>query len=117
MEFPSMPVSCLAGLWFRTGRGGGSPPRLPGPSRPHPPRLRPPPGRRNGLGAPRAAEGDSLQGLGRRGYLGEDIDAVLVLVDHPLQAADLALDAAQALEVDVLVVGITVHVFFPIRPG
>ena len=43
-----------------------------------------------------------LQRLGHRGDLGEDVDAVLLLLDHPLQAADLALDAAQALEVVVL---------------
>ena len=32
-----------------------------------------------------------------RGNLGEHVDAVAVLVDHPLNAADLSLDAAQAL--------------------
>ena len=29
--------------------------------------------------------------------LGQDVDAVGVLVDHPLEAADLALDAAEAI--------------------
>jgi hypothetical protein len=40
------------------------------------------------------AEGDGLQGLGGRRDLREDVDAVLILLDHPLQAADLAFDAA-----------------------
>ena len=47
-------------------------------------------------------EGERLQRLGGRRHLREDVDAVLVLFDHPLQAADLALDAAQPLEVRVL---------------
>jgi hypothetical protein len=55
-------------------------------------------------------ERDRLQCLGGRGDLGEDVDAVLVLVDHPLQAADLPLDPPQPLEVVVLVVGVSVHV-------
>src|SRR5262245_29910156 len=42
------------------------------------------------------------QRLGRRRYLRQDVDAVLVLLDHPLQAPDLALDPAQSLEVTVL---------------
>ena len=42
------------------------------------------------------AERDRLQGLSGGRDLGEDVDAVLVLVDHPLQAADLAFDPAQA---------------------
>jgi hypothetical protein len=36
--------------------------------------------------------------------LREDVDAVLLLLDHPLQSADLALDATQPLEDLVLVV-------------
>jgi hypothetical protein len=63
------------------------------------------------------AERDSLQGPGYRGYLREDVDAVLVFVDHPLQAAYLALDPAKAAEVIVLVVGITVHFFFLVGFG
>jgi hypothetical protein len=55
------------------------------------------------------AEGDRLQCLGRGGDLGEDVDAVLVLFDHPLQAAYLAFDAAQPFDVGVLVVGVPVH--------
>src|SRR5262245_7462898 len=46
---------------------------------------------------------EGLQGLRGRGDLSEDVDAVLVLLDHALQAPDLALDAAQSLEVTVLV--------------
>src|SRR5450759_1265403 len=44
-------------------------------------------------------EGERLECLGDRGDLGEDVDAVLVVRDHLLQAADLALDAAQPVEV------------------
>ena len=56
-----------------------------------------------------------LQGLGHGGDLGEDVDAVDVLVDHPGDAADLALDAAQALEVVVLGVGVAVHGLHALR--
>src|SRR4051794_32802762 len=48
------------------------------------------------------AEGDRLQGLRHRRDLREDVDAVLLVLDHALQPACLALDAAQALEVVVL---------------
>ena len=48
------------------------------------------------------AEGDRLERLRHRGDLGEDVDAVLLLLDHPLQPAGLALDPAQPLEVVVL---------------
>ena len=51
-------------------------------------------------------EGDALQGTRRRADLGEHIDAVGVVLDHPLQATNLALDAAEALEVHVLVGGV-----------
>src|SRR6266496_3441609 len=36
-----------------------------------------------------------LQRLGRRGDLGQHVDAVRVVLDHPLQTADLPLDPAQ----------------------
>ena len=39
--------------------------------------------------------GDALQRLGGGGHLGEHVDAVRVVLDHPLQPADLALDALQ----------------------
>ena len=52
------------------------------------------------------AEGHGLERLRRGGDLGEDVDAVRVLGHHPLDAADLALDAAQALEVGFLGVGV-----------
>ena len=55
---------------------------------------------------------ERLQGPGRGGDLGEDVDAVLVLLDHPLQAADLPLDPAQPLEVVVLGVDVAVLVLF-----
>src|SRR4051812_48332371 len=42
-------------------------------------------------------DGDGLERLRDRGDLVEDLDAVLVLVDHALQSTDLAFDAAQAL--------------------
>ena len=48
------------------------------------------------------AEADGLEGLGGRGDLGEDVDAVRVLLDHAGDAANLALNAAQPLEVVVL---------------
>src|SRR5450759_511157 len=44
-------------------------------------------------------EGERLERLGDCGDLGEDVDAVLVVSDHLLQAANLALDAAQTVEV------------------
>src|SRR4029453_1866994 len=47
-------------------------------------------------------QGERLECLGGGGDLREDVDAVLVLLDHPLQAPDLALDAAQSPEVTVL---------------
>ena len=56
------------------------------------------------------AERDGLERLGHRGDLGEDVDAVLLLLDHPLQAAGLALDPAQPLEVVVLGVEVAVLV-------
>ena len=37
---------------------------------------------------------DALQRLGGRGDLGEHVDAIGVVLDHALQAADLTLDAA-----------------------
>ena len=40
---------------------------------------------------------DRLQGPGDRGHLLEHVDAVAVLLDHPLEPADLTLDPAQAL--------------------
>jgi P-type Cu+ transporter len=52
------------------------------------------------------AEGDALQGPGRGAHLGEHVDAVLIVLDHPLQAADLTLDAPQPLQVGVLVGGV-----------
>src|SRR3954462_1730700 len=52
------------------------------------------------------AERDRLQRLRHRRHLGEDVDAVLLVLDHALQAAGLALDAAQPLEVVVLAVDV-----------
>src|SRR6202044_2058680 len=54
--------------------------------------------------------GHRLEGAGHRRHLGQDVDAVLVVVDHLLQAADLALDPAQAREVPVLVRRVAVHI-------
>src|SRR6476620_6405538 len=42
------------------------------------------------------AEREGLERLGRRGHLGEDVDAVLLLLDHPLDSADLPLDPTEA---------------------
>src|SRR5215475_3041176 len=52
---------------------------------------------------------DCLQRSGHRGDLSEHVDAVDVLLHHPLQPPDLALDPAQTLEVGVLVLRITAH--------
>src|SRR5438132_372853 len=54
------------------------------------------------------AERHRLQRPGRRRYLGQDVDAVLVFLNHLLQAADLALDAAKPHEVGLLVRGVPV---------
>ena len=51
---------------------------------------------------------DGVECLGDRGNLGEDVDAVLVFIDHAGDAADLPFDAAQALEVRLFVGGVTV---------
>lgn len=53
-------------------------------------------------------QGDGVECLGDRGNLGEDVDAVLVFIDHAGDAADLPFDAAQALEVRLFVGGVTV---------
>src|SRR5258708_16692441 len=50
-----------------------------------------------------------LQGAGGGGHLGQDVDAVLLILDHLLQPADLALDPAQPLKVVLLVGGVPVH--------
>src|SRR5687767_9242569 len=50
-----------------------------------------------------------LQRPGRGGDLGEDVDAVVVVLDHPLQPAHLTLDAPQAPQMVVLVVAVAVH--------
>src|SRR3954452_10515564 len=65
------------------------------------------------------AEGDRLQGLRHRRDLGEDVDAVLLVLDHALQTAGLALDATEPLEVLVLAVDVAVVVLVPgaVRDG
>src|SRR5689334_9870787 len=52
---------------------------------------------------------DGVQGALRGRDLGEDVDAVGVLVDHPLQAADLSLDPPETAEQCTLVTGVTVR--------
>src|SRR3569833_3264867 len=54
------------------------------------------------------AQSDRLQRLRHRRDLGEDGDAVLLVLDHALQAAGLALDATESLEVLVLAVDVAV---------
>ena len=56
-----------------------------------------------------ALAADGLEGLGGRGDLGEHVDAVHVLVDLPLQASHLALDAPESGEVLVFGVAIASH--------
>src|SRR5687767_14975910 len=51
---------------------------------------------------------DALEGLGDRADLGEPVHAVAVVLDHLLDPADLALDAAQALAERFLVVAVAV---------
>src|SRR6266508_2796371 len=68
------------------------------------------------------AHADRLQGCRYRVELGEHVDAVLVLVDHPLQAADLPLDAPQSRLEIFLVHRVAVHTLpphqdFAPRPG
>src|SRR5262245_40038970 len=55
------------------------------------------------------AERHRLQRAGGRGDLGEDVDAVSVVLDHPLQPADLPLDPAQPGQVRLLVSAVAVH--------
>src|SRR5215467_10505521 len=55
------------------------------------------------------AESHRLQRPRHRRDLGEDVDAVLVALDHALEPADLPLDAAQSREVAVFVLGVPVH--------
>lgn len=50
-----------------------------------------------------------LQGVRRRGYLGEDVDAVVVVLDHLLQAPHLTLDSAQPRQDVFLVVVVAPH--------
>src|SRR3954471_5995166 len=53
----------------------------------------------------------------RRVHLREDVDAVLILVDHPLQAADLTLDPAEAiLQLLADLLG-GLHLLFEYTPG
>src|SRR5262245_53679499 len=63
------------------------------------------------------AQGDRLQRPCRRGDLGEDVDAVFVLLDPPLQPADLALDPAQPAEVVIFVLAVTLHAALRPQPA
>src|SRR6476646_6649116 len=53
--------------------------------------------------------GDLVQRTGDRGDLREDVDAVGVLLNHPLDPADLTLDTAKPNEQPILVVVIANH--------
>jgi hypothetical protein len=53
--------------------------------------------------------GDGVEGFGDRCDLREEIHAVAVVLDHPLDPADLPFDAAQALAECVLVVAVARH--------
>lgn len=55
-------------------------------------------------------ESDRLERLGRGGDLGEDVDAVGLVLDHPLQPAHLTFDALEALEIGLLVLVVEVSV-------
>lgn len=54
------------------------------------------------------ADGDDLQCPGERADLGQDIDAVFLVVDHFGNTAGLPLNASHALEVLVFVADVTV---------
>jgi len=54
-------------------------------------------------------EPNALERLAHRGDLRQHVDAVLVVVDHPLQAAHLALDPAQPVPEVVLFHGVATH--------
>jgi len=54
-------------------------------------------------------ECDRLERPGDRRDLSQDINAVDVIIDHPLQTANLSLDPAKALQVGVFVLAVTVH--------
>src|SRR5699024_3760447 len=56
------------------------------------------------------AEADPLQRLGRRRDLGEDVDAVRVVLDHARYAPYLALDALEPREVLLLASAVSRHV-------
>lgn len=55
---------------------------------------------------------DGVEGLVDGGHLSEDIDAVLVILDHFGNAADLALCAFEASEIGLLFFGVAVTMFF-----
>src|SRR5687768_1917510 len=61
--------------------------------------------------------GDLLQRALRGGYLGEDVDAVDVLIHHPLHTTDLAFDLSQTRFQVVLVLVVAVHRAPPSYPG
>src|SRR5215470_14482151 len=55
------------------------------------------------------ADRDGLQRLRDGRDLGQDVDAIGIVVDHPLQPAYLSLDAPQPRTVLVLVLGVAVQ--------
>ena len=55
-------------------------------------------------------ERDALERVRHGGDLREDVDAVALVLDHPLDPADLALDAVQPLDERVLVRDVAVLV-------
>lgn len=52
------------------------------------------------------SQADGVKGLGGGGYLGQDVDAVFVILHHAGNPADLALNPFQAFEVGVLIAGV-----------
>src|SRR6266511_651567 len=55
-------------------------------------------------------ERQRLEGGIHRGDLRDDVDAVAVVLDHPLDAADLPFDSVETLDERVLVLGVAVFV-------
>src|SRR5699024_5788733 len=103
-----MPAVGWGGYGLRNGPDGRWRRRPPGPSRrPLRPRWRPR-GHTVLEVLVEHRQGEGAQGLVDRRGLREDVDAVLVVLDHALKSTDLTLDTAQPVDVPLLVIAVTV---------
>jgi hypothetical protein len=50
-----------------------------------------------------------LQGFGGGAHLGENVDAIHIVFNHSLETTNLALNPPEALDVRILVQGVSVH--------